>query len=53
MNNQLFVGISMLLVLVISPLSLAFASTSSNSEGEDSDDFLSIEKPQLMLTQMK
>jgi azurin len=42
MNNQLFAVASMLLVLVMSPLSLAFASTSSNSEGENNDDFLNI-----------
>ena len=41
MNYQFFTVISMLLVLVISPLSLAFASTSSNSDG-DNDDFLNI-----------
>ena len=42
MNNQLFAVVSMLLILVLSPLSLAFASTSSNSEGGDNDDFLNI-----------
>ena len=43
MNYQFFTVISMLLVLVISPLSLAFASTSSNSDG-DNDDFLNIKR---------
>ena len=42
MNNQLFAVVSMLLILVLSPLSLAFASTSSNSERGDNDDFLNI-----------
>jgi azurin len=42
MNNQLIAAVSMLLILVLSPLSLAFASISSNSEGGDNDDFLNI-----------
>ena len=42
MNNQLFAVVSMLLILVLSPLSLAFASTSSNSERGDNDNFLNI-----------
>ncbi len=42
MNNQLIAVVSMLLILVLSPLSLAFASISSNSEGGDNDDFLNI-----------
>ncbi len=42
MNNHLFAVVSMLLILVLSPLSLAFASTSSNSERGDNDNFLNI-----------
>jgi hypothetical protein len=41
MNNQFFVVISLLLVMVISPASLAFASTSSSST-DDGEDFLNI-----------
>ena len=41
MNSQFIPVIFMLLVLAISPSSLAFASTSSNSAG-DNDDFLNI-----------
>ena len=41
MNYQIFPVIFMLLVLAISPSSLAFASTSSGSDG-DNDDFLNI-----------
>jgi hypothetical protein len=40
MNNQFYVVISMLLVMVISPTTLAFASTSSSST--DNEDFLNI-----------